>query len=203
MAGTFLDAWAANQSELGRRVTFSIGNVDSRLTLAPCGGEPTLSFASDPLTTSSPSILVRCSGDRPWRMYVTASVEVYGPALVASRPLTRGERLTSSAITSDEVQLNASRQGILTDKSVLQGMTIRRPVRTGTVITPDLLEAPHAIERGDHVIIVARSGSFSVTSRGKALGNAGVGEQVMVENLQSSRTLKATAVAPGRVEIPM
>jgi len=50
---------------------------------------------------------------------------------------------------------------------------------------------------------MGRSSSFSVSSRGKALASAGVGEQVLVENLRSSRTVKARAVGPGRVEIPM
>ncbi|WP_323752278.1 flagellar basal body P-ring formation chaperone FlgA [Marinobacter sp.] len=203
MAERFLQTWADKQQQLNRRIEYQIGNVDRRLKLAPCEGEPELSFVSDPLRTPSPSILISCAGERPWRMYATASVEIYGSAIVAARPLTRGERLTSAALTTSEVQLNASRRGTLTDMQTIQGMMIRRPVKTGTVLTPDLLEAPDAIERGDHVIIVARSGSFSVSSRGKALGNASIGEQVLVENLRSARTLKATVVAPGRVEIPM
>jgi len=80
---------------------------------------------------------------------------------------------------------------------------MRRPVSAGTMITPDLLEAPDAVERGDHVIIIARSKTFSIRSRGKALANASVGEQVLVEKLSSARTVKGTVVAPGRVEIPM
>jgi len=66
-----------------------------------------------------------------------------------------------------------------------------------------LVLAPAAIERGDHVIISARSGNFSVNSRGKALASAGIGEQVLVENLSSSRTVRARVTAPGHVEIPM
>ncbi|MBJ6138003.1 flagellar basal body P-ring formation chaperone FlgA [Marinobacter litoralis] len=203
MAERFLQVWAEEQQGLGRRVAYQTGNVDRRLKLALCEGEPELEFASNPLRTPSPSILISCAGKRPWRMYVSASVEVYGPAIVAARPLTRGERLSSSALTTSEVQLNASRRGTLTDIQSIQGMLVRRPVKTGTVLTPDLLEAPDAIERGDHVIILARTGSFSVSSRGKALGNASIGEQVVVENLRSARTVKATVVAPGRVEIPM
>ena len=203
MAERFLQTWAEDQRDLNRRIEYQIGNVDRRLKLAPCEGEPKLEFVSDPLRTPSPSILISCGGKRPWRMYVTASVEAYGSAIVAARPLTRGERLTSAALATSEVQLNASRRGTLTDIDNVQGMMVRRPVRTGTVLTPDLLEAPDAIERGDHVIILARAGSFSVSSRGKALGNASVGEQVLVENLRSARTVKATVIAPGRVEIPM
>ena len=101
------------------------------------------------------------------------------------------------------MEVNASRRGVLTDADAVAGMEVRRPINAGSLITPDLLAAPDAVERGDHVIITAQSGAFSVSSRGKALGNASVGEQVLVENLRSSRTVRANVVAPGRVEIPM
>ena len=39
--------------------------------------------------------------------------------------------------------------------------------------------------------------------KGKALADAAVGEQVLVENLRSARTIKATVTGPGRVEVPM
>ncbi|WP_330217948.1 flagellar basal body P-ring formation chaperone FlgA [Marinobacter similis] len=122
---------------------------------------------------------------------------------MAARPLARGERITADMVTTESVVVNASRRGVLGNADDVQGMEIRRPINAGSVITPDLLSAPDAVERGDHVIIFAKSGAFSVTSRGKALANASVGEQVLVENLRSARTVRANVIAPGRVEIPM
>ncbi|WP_036149659.1 flagellar basal body P-ring formation chaperone FlgA [Marinobacter sp. C1S70] len=202
-AQTFLAEWSRTLAAEGYTSRYEVGAIDSRIALAACNQGLNAEFAGDPLQTTSPSVLVSCSGERPWKMYVTTSVEVHGPALVAARPLARGERLTQDLVTVNSVQINASRRGVLTRKESISGMMMRRPVNAGTVMTPDLLEAPNAIERGDHVIITARSGSFSVSSRGKALASAGVGEQVLVENLRSSRTVKARAVGPGRVEIPM
>lgn len=202
-AAGFIEAWAEQQASQNLDVRFTVGNIDSRLTLAACAEALETTFTTDPMNTPSPSVLVSCSGDRPWRMYVTSSVEVYGPALVAARPLARGERLSAALLQEKQVQINASRRGILTDPEQITGMLVRRPVNAGSPITPDLLEAPNAIERGDHVIITAKSAVFSVSSRGKALASASVGEQVMIENLRSSRTVRATVTAPGRVEIPM
>lgn len=200
---SFLATWADSLSHRGYEGAYEVGHIDSRLALASCPQPLESEFSGDPLRTTSPSVLVSCRGERPWRMYVTTNIRVIGPALVAARPLARGERLSKGLLSVKRVQLNASRRGVLTDEASVAGMMVRRPVNAGTLLTPDLLEAPNAIERGDHVMITARSGSFSVTSRGKALANAGVGEQVLVENLQSSRTVKARAVGPGRVEIPM
>ena len=100
-------------------------------------------------------------------MFVTASIEVYGPALVAARPLARGERLNASLVKEQQAQINASRRGILTDPEQITDMLVRRPVNAGSLITPDLLQAPNAVERGDHVIITAKSGA-TITLRNAA-----------------------------------
>lgn len=199
----FLQQWADEQSSRNIRIEFEVGHIDSRVSLADCPGELETSFSADPMRSTRPSVLVACSGNRPWRMYVTADLDIFGPGLVAARPLARGELLQDSLLKVSEVQLNSSYKGVLTDREQITGMILRRPVKAGTLITPDLLEAPDAIERGDHVIIVARSESFSVQSRGKALANASVGDQVLIENLSSARTVRARVIAPGRVEIPM
>lgn len=202
-ATDYLDAFAEEQSKQGYQVSFEPGSIDSRLTLAGCEQPLAVRFTGDPWRSTQPSLQVACEGKRPWRMFVTASVSISGPALVAARPLARGERITADMVTIQSVMVNASRRGVLGKADDVEGMEVRRPVNAGSVITPDLLAAPDAVERGDHVIISAKSGGFSVTSRGKALANASVGEQVLVENLRSSRTVRANVIAPGRVEIPM
>ncbi|MDN6320106.1 MAG: flagellar basal body P-ring formation protein FlgA [Marinobacter sp.] len=200
---SFLETFAATQAKKGYQVTFETGSIDSRIALAPCPAALAVEFTGDPWKSDHPSVQVSCTGDRPWRMFVTTSVSINGPALIAARPLSRGERITSRMLKTQSVVVNASRRGIITDPSLVEGMIIRRPVNAGSTLTPDLLEAPDAVSRGDHVIITARNGSFSVRSRGKALANASVGEQILVENLGSSRTVKANVTAPGHVEIPM
>ena len=199
----FLESFASEQAEQGYTVSFEPGSIDSRLVLAECDKALSTQFSGDPWKSTSPSVLVACEGARPWRMYVTTSVSIHGPALVASRPLTRGERITEGLLTTQSVKINASRRGVITDPQQAVGMEVRRAVNAGSLVTPDMLSAPDAVERGDHVIITAKTGGFSVSSRGKALANASIGEQVLVENLRTSRTIKASVVGPGHVEIPM
>lgn len=199
----FLDGFATEQAAEGYTASFEPGSIDDRLALAECEKPLSVEFSGDPWKSTSPSMQVACAGSRPWRMFVTASVSIHGPALVAARPLTRGERVTEGLLTKQSVEINASRRGVITDAQQAIGMEVRRSVNAGSLITPDMLSAPNAVERGDHVIITAKTGGFSVRSRGKALASAGVGEQVLVENLRSSRRIKASVVAPGHVEIPM
>lgn len=202
-AEEFLSEFARTQSTLGYDVSHETGNLDARLSLAPCENNLEVSFSGDPWQTTQPSLLVSCQGKRPWRMFLPSTVTITGEAVVAARPLGRGERLTPGMIETRAVAINATRRGVITDPDDLIGMETRRSLNTGTVMSADLLTSPAAVARGDHVIITARKGTFSVNTRGKALTEAGVGEQVMVENLASSRTVKGLVTGPGRVEIPM
>lgn len=202
-ADKFLTAFAREQAPEGFSVVHDSGKLDARLSLATCDNPLDVSFSGDPWKTTQPSLLVACEGSRPWRMFLPVSITITGDAIVAARPLSRGERLTESALSTDSVVVNSIRRGAVTREDQLVGMEMRRGVNAGTVFTPDLLLTPAAIERGDHVIISARSGNFSVNSRGKALASGGIGEQVLVENLSSSRTIRARVTAPGHVEIPM
>lgn len=202
-ADLFLRQFATEQAGAGYEIHYKSAKPDHRLSLAACSSALEVDFTGDPWKSRQPSMLVACNGERPWRMYLGATVEIRGQALVAARPLARGERLRADLVRQQTVVVNASRRGTIKDAQSIIGMEVRRPINSGSLITPDLLAAPDAVERGDHVMITASSGAFTVRSRGKALASAAIGEQVLVENLQSSRTVKGRVTAPGQVRIPM
>ncbi|MFW5825595.1 MAG: flagellar basal body P-ring formation chaperone FlgA [Marinobacter sp.] len=200
----FMDDFVEAQAAEGFEAEYTLGNLDARLSLAPCPGNAIeVEFSSDPWRTTRPSLMVSCDGDRPWRMYLAVALEIYGEAMVAARPLSRGDRVTDEMVATDRVVVNAIRRGAITESEDLLGLEMKRPVNAGTPFTPDLVTAPDAVSRGDHVIITARRGSFAVKTRGKAMANARIGDQVLVENLSSARKVRARVTGPGQVEIAM
>ncbi|MBS3804085.1 MAG: flagellar basal body P-ring formation protein FlgA [Oleiphilaceae bacterium] len=199
----FLNNFAATQKSEGFTVSFEVGNLDSRLQLAACDNGPSVTFSGDPWRSTHPRLLISCDGDRPWKLFLGTDLTIEGKALTAAQPLNRGTRLSETMITTSDVVVNSLRRGAVTKRQHLVGMEMRRTINAGTVFTPDLVTRPDAVARGDHVTISARSGNFSVRSRGKALANGRVGEQVLVENLGSSRRVRGLITGPGQVEIPM
>lgn len=200
----FMADFAEQQAGRGFEVEYAIGSLDPRLTLAPCTDDSiNVEFSGDPWRTTQPSLLVACDGERPWRMYLSVSVDIYGDALVAARPLNRGDRVTPAMVTTQRVVVNSIRRGTINNTDHLLGLEMKRPVNAGTPFTPDLVTAPDAVARGDHVMITASNGTFAVKSRGKAVANARIGEQVLVENLASSRKIRARVTGPGQVEVAM
>lgn len=202
-AAQFLGQFAEEVKAEGYQVSFEVGSLDSRLNMAVCADPLGVEFSGDPWRSTSPRLLVSCQGERPWKLYLTTDLTITGNAYVAAQPLNRGARLDASMITTAQVVVNSLRRGAVKRQEHLLGMEMQRPVNAGTVFTPDLVAAPDAVSRGDHVIITAAAGSFSVQSRGKALANGRIGEQILVENLASSRTVRGEVIAPGHVEIPM
>ncbi|MDX1755581.1 MAG: flagellar basal body P-ring formation chaperone FlgA [Marinobacter sp.] len=202
-ASALLQAFADAQAAEGYVVDFELGQLDPRLNLAACGDQLTAEFSGDPWQTTQPTLLIQCEGQRPWRMYLPATVTITGQVFTASRPVARGERITRGLVSVEQSVINSTRRAPITALEDLLGKEASRSMNRGTVYTPAYVEEPDAVQRGDHVIITARSGSFEVHTRGKALANGQTGEQVLVENLSSSRRVRGRIVGPGRVEIPM
>ncbi|MDC0663351.1 flagellar basal body P-ring formation chaperone FlgA [Marinobacter sp. SS21] len=202
-ATAFLQTFADAQAEAGYQVGFDVGQLDPRLNLAACATTPKVAFSGDPWQTTQPTLLVQCEGQRPWRMYLPSKVTISGLVFTASRPVARGERISRALVTSATSVVNGSRRAPITNLEQLLGKEASRSLNQGAVYTPAVVEEPDTVQRGDHVIITARSGNFSVQSRGKALASGQTGEQVMVENLSSARRVQGLIVGPGRIEIPM
>jgi len=199
----FMQRFAAELKEKHYEVSYEIGAVGSRITLADCSDAINVEFTTDPWQSTRPTLAVSCEGPQPWRLYVPSEIEIRGSGFLTSRPIGRGERLTPADFRETETLLNISGQQVIRDPQLLVGMETRRPLNAGTRLTPSLLTAPAAVERGDHVVITARSGAFSVATRGKALAKGSVGDQIPVQNLSSLRTVQAEIIATGKVAIPM
>lgn len=71
----------------------------------------------------------------------------------------------------------------------------RRPVLLAEVGRPAILE------RNQLVVMIYVNGGLSITSEGRVLDRAGVGERVRVMNLSSKSIVFGTVTADGRVEV--
>lgn len=197
----FLQQFAQDQAEQDRSVEYEIGSVDSRLSLAQCPQALDVEFAGDPERSTRTTLLVSCEGDRPWRIFLNATVRIQVDGWVADRPIGRGERLQKDMLRSSPVVINEHRRSGFRDPEHMIGMQATRTIRAGTAITPRMLEKPLAVERGDRVVISAGSEVFSITTRGEAVRSGRVGEQIPVINENSGRRIRGRITEPGHVAI--
>ncbi len=202
-ASHFLQEYASDQKKQQHHVSFSVGQIDPRLRMAPCNAPIEVTFITKPMDATHVTLQASCQGTRPWRLFLGARIQIKANAYVTRVPLARGMRITPSMITTRQVAINQSHGSIFSTSDGLVGMQLIRPVNAGTVLTSKLLRAPDLVARGDRVIIEAQVASIAVKTRGTALSDGRKGQQILVRNDRSKRTVKAVVTGPGQVNVPM
>lgn len=188
----YLDSLVAG---LPGRAEVVVGQLDPRLTLAPCARiEPYLP-ANTRLWGRS-HIGLRCVEGASWNVSLPVNVRLFGPALVAVRALPANQPISEYDVALEEQELTREPGAPLNEVGQLGGRVLSRPVAAGTVLRQDWLRAQPVIQAGDNVRILARGAGFAVTGDGQALNSALDGQTVRVRT-DSGRVVTGTA-RPGR-----
>jgi flagellar basal body P-ring formation protein FlgA len=141
---------------------------------------------------------------------VTFEVGAWAPVAVAETGIERGARVDPivlhGAMATREVDLTTLRQGTpvrAANGGELPGdsQRLRRPLRTGEVLTRAHLEATPAVVRGNVAHLLARSGDVSVESRVEVLQDGREGQLVRVKVPGASGEVLARVTGPGQVEV--
>ena len=132
-----------------------------------------------------------------------ATVRLFRDVVVVTRPLKRDNTVGEGDVALRERDVGSLGPGYLTQLDQAVGMKLLRPTVLDQVLTQQHLEQAEVVRKGDHVVIIARSGSLSVRMPGEALDKGGLQTQIRVRNLNSRRVVKARVTGPGQVEVAM
>ncbi|MDV7141382.1 flagellar basal body P-ring formation chaperone FlgA [Tropicimonas sp. TH_r6] len=89
--------------------------------------------------------------------------------------------------------------GALSDPEAAIGMEARVVLYAGRAIRPEDLVPPAAIERNQIVMLVFNQGGLAISTEGRSLSRAAIGERVRVMNLSSRNTVSGVVSPDGRV----
>lgn len=126
----------------------------------------------------------------------TVFLNVWKTVPVAAKPLNRNERVTKDKISFMRVNL-AYKPDLWDGRGGPWRMT--RTLGRGQAFTASHLEPVPLIERGEKVMLVYKNDRIQLSIKAEALGEAGMGQQVAVRNLQSKRTVRGTVVGDDMV----
>lgn len=181
-------------------VTVTAGAMESRLRLPAC---PAMEFfipAGSRLWGNS-NVGVRCPTPSTWTVYVPVNVRITADIVFAARPLQTGQKLSEPDILIKSDDITQFTSGVITDPRQALGKTVTLGVAAGYPLRIDMLRAPHVIQQGQSVKIIALGRGFQVNAEGKALNNAAEGQIVSIRT-PSGRVIKGTAREGGIVEVP-
>jgi len=201
------EAAATQSRERARRqgydnVLTEVRPLDKRLRLPQCS-EPLSTLPSQSSKVLGPlNIGVRCNGEKPWTIYVRANVSAQQSVPVLVRPLPRHAIITRDDLKLLDQPIHSATNGVIFDPNQIIGMELLRPLDIGSSVKVNQLRPPKVIKRGQQVTLVASFNGLDVRIKGKALGDAAVGERVTVTNLSSGNRVEGIARKDGTVWVP-
>lgn len=173
------------------RVDIEVGTPVTATPLAPCQQtEPFLPPGSRLWGRSF--VGVRCVAGANWSVRIPVTVRVYGPALVAARPLQPQQALSADDVTLAEVEWTREPGGYATEATQLDGRMTVRALAVGQPIPLAALRAPQVIAQGELVKVIGQGRNFAISVQAVALHGAQDGQPVRVRT-ESGRTLVGTA----------
>jgi flagella basal body P-ring formation protein FlgA len=193
---TFLDK---EVSGLPGRVEVQVGEIDPRLTLAPCARiEPFLPTGAR--LWGRGFLGLKCTEGATWRVTVPVEVKVHAVVPVATRILKVGEAVTPADVEEREVEVSAYPPGLIADLKLVEGRVLTRAVGAGQPLRSEGFRVPPAVTSGDLVRVVLTGRGFDITVDGKAMGQAAIGEAIKVQ-LPTGKMVGGVLKAGRKVEV--
>lgn len=183
----------AQSAEPGVRLEATVGSVDSRLRLAPCGNiEAYLPVGSR--LWGRTRVGLRCvDGVSRWNVAVPVSVKALGNAWVVKSYVPAGNPVTEADVVEAEVDWAEESNPIMKDRALWLGQTATRVLNTGQALRQGMVKPAQVFQAGAQVRVLAQGAGFAVSSDAQAL-TAGVVGQLARVRLDSGRVTSGTVL---------
>jgi flagella basal body P-ring formation protein FlgA len=116
-----------------------------------------------------------------------------------TRDIARGEVISAGDVTLGAAPNRALPGNIITNPDAVTGMEARRTLRSGEMISASDVRRPVVVNKGQTVTMTFDAPGVSLTAMGRAMGEGGVGDTVVVQNPASYRMINAVITGTGTV----
>jgi len=180
-----------------QKVRITVAKLDPRIVIKPCKMPLT---ANIPEKNNSRNVNVKISCDEsiPWKIYLSAKVEITEAVLIARSTISKGDTLNEQNVELAYIGINKLRGEKITDSSIIFGAKAKKRIGKGKTINKRSI---CLICKGDIVTIIASSKSFSIKTQGVALSSGNINEQIRVRNTRSNKIITPRIKAINQVII--
>jgi flagella basal body P-ring formation protein FlgA len=182
------------------RMVLVLGELDSRLRLAPCARiEPYVPVGAR--LWGKARLGLRClEGSTRWNVFLPITVHAYGPAWVVKGTVNAGTTLTADDAMEAEVDWSESPSPIVSKAAQWVGAVATTTLATGQAIRQASIKPAQVFQAGAQVRVLAQGPGFTVTSDGQALSAGVVGQSIQVK-MENGRVLSAIVVDSRTVKL--
>jgi flagella basal body P-ring formation protein FlgA len=146
------------------------------------------------------TLVVRRESGTTNRVTAFAEIEMSGPVLVAARDVPRGAALVPGDFTVERRRIPAKGR-FLDGPGRIDGLSARAPLRRGQPVAVSAVGRASAVEPGQLVRAVMKTGTVTIEMVTPCRGRGEVGSIVPVLGASGHRLVRARVIAPGRVQV--
>lgn len=190
-----------------RGVDVQVNSLDDRLRLARCP-EPLKTFwAPGSRRYGRVTVQVACEGTKSWRIHVQSTVTYEGSVWVLGKGVRRGEILDRADLEKKQITIGENNHAFRNVSDPVQnldrwlGYEFTERVSSGTVLDEGMLRPAKVVSKGEAVLIVYESVGLQLQTKGVALSAGAKGSPIQVKNSSSGKTVDATVLARGLVQL--
>jgi flagella basal body P-ring formation protein FlgA len=179
------------------KIAIDVSEIDSRITLKPCTQKLEATIP-DKHNGRNVSVKISCNDNSPWKIYIPAKIKQTFAVLVATSIIEKGVVLTNDNIAIEYIATNKVRGKKLSNKSEVIGSRAMKRIGKGRAISARYV---CLVCEGDTVTIIAKSDNFMIKTRGVALSDGNINQQIRVKNSRSGKTITPKVSAINQVTI--
>jgi flagella basal body P-ring formation protein FlgA len=158
------------------RYEVMVGELDSRLKLAPCSRVEYFVPVGSRLWGKT-RVAMRCMAEGArWNVTIPVAVKAFGKAWVVKNPVSAGVEIRDSDVVEAEVDWYEESAAVLSDRSQCVGHLAVRPLNTGATLRQGTVKAAQAFQAGAPVRVLAGGVGFQVSAEAMALSVGVVGQ---------------------------
>ncbi|OYU43189.1 MAG: flagella basal body P-ring formation protein FlgA [Burkholderiales bacterium PBB4] len=193
---------ASSAASGAMRMEVSLGSLDPRLKLAPCGNMESYLPPGSKLWGKA-RVGVRCvDGITRWNVTLPVTVNAWGKAWVVRHQLPTGAVIGPDDVVEAEVNWAEEPSAILRDPALWSGFQVAKPLSTGQALRANMVRPAQVFQVGSPVRVVAQGAGFQIASDGQALTAGVVGQSARVR-MESGRVASGTVLDVKTVKIDL
>jgi flagella basal body P-ring formation protein FlgA len=138
---------------------------------------------------------------RRFEIWARARISVKETHFIAAEKLVAGQRLAPIQLKSESYDGAFTREEPFMAMDQILGMMPKFDIPAGTMLTRQLLDIPHDIERGDTLTVVSEIGRARVEAECIAEQSGRAGSVIAVHNARSGRHFRVIVQAKGKAVV--
>lgn len=179
------------------KLEVTVAALDPRINIKPCLSKLNVEIP-ERNKGRNVNVKVVCNDPEPWKIYVPVKINRTIPVLVATSVLAKGSVIDSLNTKIEYRNINSLRGENVSDISSVAGGRLKRRLSEGGVVSPRNI---CLVCKGEAVTIIAKSSDFSIKTKGSALSDGSIGQEVRIKNSGSGRIISARVLSINKVVI--